>query len=88
MNKEILLQILETAYPPVIVRSEIDRLKPQFVSSGSMANEDSAGTGPEGMFYIGRKACYTRESYCKWLVARFRPKETSVSDGRGLPCGG
>ena len=43
-------------------------------SSGFMANCDSAGTGPDGAFFLGKTKCYPVDSAIEWLKARATDK--------------
>ena len=70
MQKQDLLEKLKNSYPEIIIRSDLSKMEPRIVSSGRMANEDSRGTGPEGLFYIGRRACYTRDNFITWVEKR------------------
>ena len=66
------LSFLKSRLPPVIARSEVGRLLGGIISAGTLANEDSAGTGPRGRFYIGRKACYPTDALLEWLEGRIK----------------
>jgi len=70
MEKQNLIEKLKNTYPEIIIRSGLSKMEPRIVSSGRMANEDSRGTGPDGLFYIGRRACYTRENFLAWIEKR------------------
>jgi len=61
---------LSAELPPVVARAAVPRLLGGLISAGSLANEDSAGTGPVGRFYLGKKACYEREALVAWLRDR------------------
>ncbi|PSH02652.1 MAG: hypothetical protein CXZ00_16345 [Acidobacteria bacterium] len=61
---------LSSELPVVVARSEAPRLLGGLVSAGTLANEDAAGTGPRGMFYVGRRAAYPREGLVEWLRSR------------------
>lgn len=63
--------------PPAVARSEAPRLTGYMVASGSLANHDSLGTGPTGLFYLGRKAFYPRESLVQWLRERASTKPSA-----------
>jgi hypothetical protein len=51
----------------VVARSEVKKFSGGGISPKTLANADSAGTGPEGLFFIGRKACYPASSLVNWL---------------------
>lgn len=61
---------LSAELPPVVARAAVPRLLGGLVSAGTLANEDSAGTGPAGRFYLGKKAAYEREALVNWLRER------------------
>jgi len=61
---------LSAELPPVVARAAVPRLLGGLVSAGTLANEDSAGTGPAGRFYMGKKAAYGREELVAWLRER------------------
>lgn len=37
------------------------------ISSKTLANADSKGTGPEGRIFVGRRVCYPVPSFIQWL---------------------
>ncbi len=53
-----------------VARTKIKEFTGGLYSPGYLANCDSAGTGPKGVFRIGRQNCYPVESLCEWLIAR------------------
>ncbi len=61
---------LEAALPPVIARSQIDRLFGGIIAGRTIANADSRGTGPGGKFYVGRRACYKTHDLLVWLSGK------------------
>ena len=61
------LDTLTASLPPVFARTEVGRLTGGIVAPGTMANHDSRGTGPEGVFFVNRRACYRREAFVEWL---------------------
>lgn len=64
------LDQLRKELPPTFARAEIGKLFGGIIAAGSVANEDSRGTGPKGLFYVGRRACYERESFLTWLETK------------------
>lgn len=70
MISESLFSRLSAELPPVIARSEVPRLLGGLVSSGTLANADSAGQGPAGRFYMGKRAAYGRDELLDWLRER------------------
>lgn len=75
MELQDLIKTLHDTLPPVIFRSKVEELIPGIATAGSLANEDSAGTGPTGLFYIGRKAAYPRDAFIAWIVSRASSKK-------------
>ena len=67
---QTLFDRLSTELPPIVARAAVPRLLGGLVSAGTLANEDSAGTGPAGRFYLGKKAAYEREALVAWLRER------------------
>ena len=71
MSKEIDLSQLAEKWPSTIVaRSEAKKFSGGMVSSGTLANLDCKGKGPDGGIKIGRKKGYTVESFIRWLEER------------------
>ena len=64
------LDRLRSELPATFSRTEIGKLFGGIIAPGTLANEDSHGTGPKGLFFIGRRACYKREEFLDWLEAR------------------
>jgi hypothetical protein len=54
----------------LIARAEVGSFTGGMISSGTMANLDSAGEGPEDAIRIGRKAGYRVVSFVRWLEKR------------------
>lgn len=70
MDIDVFLSRLEAELPPTFARTSVPKLTGNIVSAGSLANEDSAGTGPAGLFYVGRRAVYERGAFLDWLRGR------------------
>lgn len=68
--KKIDLQSLADRLPPVVARTDVPRLFGGVISSKTLANEDSKGTGPDGRFRLGRKVGYHTISLLAWLEKR------------------
>jgi len=81
MSLEKIKQSLEQTLQnrPYILRIDPFRQQLDGLSPGVIANMDSAGTGPEGMFYVGRKAAYEISQYIEWLVGRMASHRKEVS---------
>ena len=65
-------QTLFAALPPIVARHKVPALTGGVVASGTLANHDSKGTGPENAMMVNGKMCYPRESLVVWLKARAR----------------
>ena len=75
---EHLLQQLRKELPPMFPRASLTRLTGGVVNSGTAANLDCIGKGPENRFKIGRNVIYERESFLAWLAERLE----SIEKGR------
>jgi len=53
-----------------VARSKVPEFTGGAYSVGTLANKDSDGSGPKGMFRIGRQVCYPVDSLCDWLIER------------------
>ena len=56
--------------PPIVARHKVPELTGGAVASGTLANYDSKGEGPENPFMVNRWVCYSREALVAWLKAR------------------
>lgn len=65
-----IIESLRADLPAVFTRAKAEELLGGIISAGSLANADSAGEGPEGLFYMGRKAAYRKEAFLEWLRPR------------------
>jgi len=55
--------------PPLISRDHVGELLGGIISSKTLANYDSEGTGPKRM-RMGRKVVYLTEDLLEWLASR------------------
>lgn len=81
---EILDTISRTA-PPILTRTEIERITGGAIKAKTLANIDSIGEGciPDRLI-IGRRVCYPTTSFIDWLRAR---TEVHVPrEGTNPPC--
>ncbi len=73
-NKQVAIETIRQAgesWPTTFVaRSRIPDFTGGLIAVGTIANRDSAGTGPKGVFKIGRQACYPVAHLCDWLIER------------------
>lgn len=71
------LSSLKTRWPSSIVaRNRISDFSGGLISPGTLANEDSRGTGPKGRFVVGRKVAYPVQSVIEWLQARVQTESS------------
>lgn len=82
MIPETVFTRLTAELPPVIARSEVPRLLGGLVSAGTLANADSAGQGPAGRFYLGKRAAYGREELLDWLRERLTAAKKAPVKGK------
>lgn len=54
----------------IVSRTDVQKFTGGALTSKSMANHDSMGTGPAERFRIGRKVCYTALSLAFWMQSR------------------
>ena len=67
---DALLEQLRDELPPLVSRREAARLGRWSV--GTLANKDSAETGPDRVIVAGR-TMYPRESFIAWFAAQIDP---------------
>lgn len=60
---------LENELPVIFGRKAVPDLIPGIFSPQTLSNLTSQKKGPPTI-KVGRKACYERESFCKWLETR------------------
>lgn len=68
--EEILDRLKEVANSTFIARKKAPELAGHAISAGTLANLDSAGGGPEGLFYMGKCACYPIDNFISFLKKR------------------
>jgi hypothetical protein len=73
-----LISHLRTAWPsPIVSRTDAARASGGLVARKTLANEDSRGTGPDGLALLGGRAVYPADSFFAWLeswATRPRPR--------------
>ena len=57
---------------PVVVRSDVGRFSGGLLHPRTMANLDSLGLGPRGMFYLARKVAYPTNELVDWMKEKYR----------------
>lgn len=78
---EPLTQALFPELPPIIFRDEVPALFKGQLSRGSLANEDSRGTGPRERRLWGKRVCYPRESFLDWFNSKLKQPEVDRARG-------
>lgn len=66
----IVIEALKNDLPAVIARRKVGKLTGGLVAPHTLANADSAGTGPAVKVRIGKNIAYTKESFLAWLTKR------------------
>lgn len=65
-----------------VARHKVGEFSGGLVHPRTLANHDSAGTGPAGRVRIGRHVGYEVQSLIEWMESRLRPLEMSVQPPR------
>lgn len=82
----LVLKIKDTCKSPIIARDAVQELTGGLINPRTLSNHDSAGSGPDGMFYVGRRAVYPTDAFCDWLVGRVSLEpEQRVRKGGATP---
>ena len=68
--QQIIDQIKETWPHPLVPRNKVAEATGYLVTSKTLANEDSKGTGPEGALMVNGHVCYPTQSLVDWLKKR------------------
>jgi hypothetical protein len=63
---------------PVVIRSRVGEFSGGLLHARTMANIDSQGLGPSGMFYLSGKAAYPTNELVAWMKEKYQ-KENHVS---------
>lgn len=59
---------------PLVPRNEVGKFSGGLLNSGTMANLDSRGEGPQGKVAFGKvRVAYDRDLLIDWLMERLRP---------------
>lgn len=67
MQNDIYAEMAARWPSAIVARSEIKKFTGGGISSKTLANADSNGTGPKERFFIGRRVCYTVPAFIEWL---------------------
>lgn len=73
-GKNSILEELRREMPALISRVDVSKYLGGLLKPGYLAQLYSKGKGPERI-HVGRKVCYERESFLRWLESR-----TSIPD--------
>ncbi len=68
-------QIKASWLHPVIPRHKAPEATGYLVSSKTLANKDSLGTGPEGAFLVNGRIVYPTQNLLDWLKKRIEKKQ-------------
>lgn len=80
---EINLSHLAEKWPSSFVsRSEIAKFSGGLIQPGTMANLDSAGQGPHGGVWFGRKKAYQVEPLIEWMERRISTSYAKPRPGK------
>ncbi|MBW2185013.1 MAG: hypothetical protein JRG71_01015 [Deltaproteobacteria bacterium] len=68
---ETILEAISKTAPPILTRTEIEKITGGAIKAKSLANMDSLGEdGIPERFTIGRKVCYPTPAFINWLRTR------------------
>lgn len=79
----VVRKIVEEWGSPLLPRMSVPEATGGLFSDRYLSNLDSAGKGPSGMFYAGRKAIYPTDAFCDWLLTRITLEPEQVGKGGG-----
>ncbi len=81
--QEFNFDTLKISWPsPIVTRAEISRFTGGLVSPGTLANEDSKGTGPERRFQAFNKTVYPVDSVVDWLKKKAKHARRPANPSR------
>jgi hypothetical protein len=69
-TKDIFDQMADNWPSEIIARTEIKLFTGGLINPNYIANLDSRGVGPAGRIKSGRKTCYQKRAFVKWLRER------------------
>lgn len=76
VEKDELKAYLESELPPIISRSKISEYTGGYYSPGTLANEDSRGTGPKNPICgEGGKIAYMKPYLIEWILSKSKVKQ-------------
>lgn len=68
MAIETILNNLAKSLPPIIARTEVDKITGGLLSSRTVANLDCLGKGPGGRVKFKSKVGYEKEAFLTWFA--------------------
>jgi hypothetical protein len=68
--KDVFDQMADNWPSEIIARTEIKVFTGGLINPNYIANLDSRGEGPSGRIKSGRKTCYPKRAFVKWLRER------------------
>ena len=71
MQNDIFSEMAARWPSSVIAREEVKNFTGGGISSKTIANADSEGTGPTSRILIGRRVCYPVSDFIDWLLKKF-----------------
>ena len=86
--KDVFDEMADNWPSEIIARTEIKVFTGGLINPRYIANLDSKGIGPYGRFRSGRKTCYHKRSFVKWLRERSvieKPSQSIASDPQTFP---
>ena len=71
MDKKVDLSFLASKWKsPIVARTHVSEFSGGILKPGTLANEDSAGTGPKVRIKIGKLTAYPVEVLIAWMEGR------------------
>jgi len=72
-----IISLLDESLPPCFPRKATGKLTFGLVNPKTLANRDSAGTGPAGRFTCGKVVWYTKAGFLEFLATFLEDSTTS-----------
>lgn len=70
-NEDLIFEEMARSWEaPVVVREQraLDRFSGGLLNARTLANHDSAGTGPKGKIKVGKKVAYPKWALVEWMT--------------------
>lgn len=86
MNREDFIKTLVGNWPGgIVLRRDIARFSSGAFAPGTLANNDSRGTGPAGRMLIGKNTAYPVRDAAEWVADRMRtaPQKAVARERQG-----